>query len=50
MGATLPVDHLEDRVCCIGFRDPQARMPKSTLNHLLTNVMPAAQDYDRAET
>jgi hypothetical protein len=27
----------------------KARMLKSVLNHLLTNVIPAAQDYDRAE-
>lgn len=27
----------------------KARMLKSTLNHLLTNVIPAARDYDRAE-
>jgi len=39
----------EDRVCCIDFPRPQGSHLKSALNHLLTNVLPAAQDYDRAE-
>jgi hypothetical protein len=30
-------------------RYQEARMLSSTLNHHLTNVIPAAQDYDRAE-
>jgi len=37
----------EDRIYCLDFCGP--RMLESALNHLLTNVLPAAQDYDHAE-